>query len=225
MRCKAKSKQSGEQCKRHATPGREVCAIHGGKTPAGIASPHARHLRHSKYLPERLLERYAEALADEDLLNLKYEIGLVDTRIAELLEQDEAGGSADLWLSLQQQHRVMDAASRREDVEKWTEAFKAIGEIIDTGVRANMHWQQITDLLEQRRKLVDTERRRLVDMQQMITSEQAMVLVSALISIIREEVTDRNVLTRLQARISGLLVARAGTGASAARSGETGRPD
>lgn len=32
MQCKANAKQTGEQCKRHAASGREVCAIHGGKS-------------------------------------------------------------------------------------------------------------------------------------------------------------------------------------------------
>lgn len=32
VRCKAKSKQSGEQCKRYCAPGKTVCCIHGGKS-------------------------------------------------------------------------------------------------------------------------------------------------------------------------------------------------
>lgn len=71
-------------------------------------------------------------------------------------------------------------------------------------------WDVMVPLTEQRRKLVDTERRRLVDMQQMITTEQAMLLVSALTSILREEVTDTYVLARIQTRIAGVLVPKNG---------------
>lgn len=50
-RCKAKSKQSGERCKRFATPGADVCTSHGSKSPQVIAkivrfqeATHARDL-------------------------------------------------------------------------------------------------------------------------------------------------------------------------------------
>lgn len=33
MRCTAKSKRSGERCRREATPGARVCASHGSKAP------------------------------------------------------------------------------------------------------------------------------------------------------------------------------------------------
>lgn len=50
-RCHAKSKRSGEQCKRHPVPGLSVCSIHGGK------SPQAREAAE-----RRLKERGAEAM-------------------------------------------------------------------------------------------------------------------------------------------------------------------
>jgi len=37
-RCTAKSKQSGERCKRRAIPGGHVCIIHGGRTPGAVAA-------------------------------------------------------------------------------------------------------------------------------------------------------------------------------------------
>ena len=36
--CTAKSKQSGQQCKRHAATGQAVCAIHGAKAPQAQAA-------------------------------------------------------------------------------------------------------------------------------------------------------------------------------------------
>lgn len=37
--CKAKSKQSGSRCKNYAVKGRNVCHIHGGKTPKHNLGP------------------------------------------------------------------------------------------------------------------------------------------------------------------------------------------
>jgi hypothetical protein len=41
-RCTAKSKQSGERCKRAAIPGGKVCSIHGGKIPRVQAAAQRR---------------------------------------------------------------------------------------------------------------------------------------------------------------------------------------
>lgn len=42
MRCRAKSKQSQQRCKRHAIAGGTVCAIHGGKASQVIAAARLR---------------------------------------------------------------------------------------------------------------------------------------------------------------------------------------
>jgi len=42
MRCIAKSKQSGNRCKRNAIAGGTVCSMHGGKAPAVIAAAKVR---------------------------------------------------------------------------------------------------------------------------------------------------------------------------------------
>lgn len=69
---------------------------------------------------------------------------------------------------------------------------------------------RLYDLIEQRRRLVETERKRLVDMQQMITTEQAMLLVGALLGIIRARVNDRDILAAIQSDVNGLLAQRSG---------------
>ena len=42
QKCQAKSKQSGEQCKRWASPGQRVCTMHGAKAPKAIAAAERR---------------------------------------------------------------------------------------------------------------------------------------------------------------------------------------
>lgn len=42
LRCRAKSSQSGERCKRAATPGTWVCATHGSRAPAVRAKAQLR---------------------------------------------------------------------------------------------------------------------------------------------------------------------------------------
>lgn len=42
MQCTAKSKQSGQQCKRNAAPGQTKCAMHGAKAPQAVAAAQRR---------------------------------------------------------------------------------------------------------------------------------------------------------------------------------------
>ena len=144
-RCKAKAKQTGKRCKRSPTPGREVCRLHGGATPRGIDSPHFKHGRYSKAVPDRLIEQYEASRTDPDLITMRDDISLTDARI-----MDQIG--------------LADADP--------------------------VIWDSITDLIEKRRKLCETERRRLYDLQTTMTAEQAMTMITALINIISHYIND-----------------------------------
>jgi hypothetical protein len=159
MQCAAKCKATGDQCRRRAVKGKRVCTVHGGLTPVGSASPHYKSGRYSRHLPARLSERYSEAQTDKRLLELRDEIALVDTRLADLLP------------------RVDDAS---DDYPIWHEVFAAI---------------------DQRRRLVESERRRMVEAGQMLSVEQAMLMIGALTDIARQHITDTQALAAIAADV------------------------
>ena len=69
--------------------------------------------RYSKYLPDRLVERYEEALNDVELMRLDDEIALVDTKLQDVLErlhQDGEGPGA--WQLMQSKNSYPSVASR-----------------------------------------------------------------------------------------------------------------
>lgn len=66
-------------------------------------------------------------------------------------------------------------------------------------------WLEIRQILQERKLLAESERKRLIDMQQMITTEKAMLLVSALAGIIKEHVTDTKTLSKISNDMSKLL--------------------
>lgn len=155
------------------------CRMHGGSTPTGMALPQTTHGRYSKNLPTRLAERYEAALKDPDLLALRDEIALTDADIARLLAQVEED---------EPEHKTKTA---RED---W--------QLNQRRIRTNIH-----ELIENRRRLVETERKRLVDLQQMMTAEQAMTLLAAVEAIVRKHV-DRDTLAHISADIARLVAHR-----------------
>lgn len=91
MQCKATSKRTGERCKAKAMTGRDLCYHHGGMSLVGPANPAYRDGRYSRYMPKRLLEQYERAAGDGDLLVMRDDVAIVDTRLAELLSKLDSG--------------------------------------------------------------------------------------------------------------------------------------
>lgn len=162
--CTARSKRSGIQCKRLAAVGRTTCAMHGGKTPLGPASPSFKTGRYSKLLPTRLAATYEAGRQDPELLALADEIALTDARLTETLDG-------------------------------WTDAKPLTAEA----------WRDASSMIEQRRRLCESEGRRMLAMQQMITAQEAHVLIGRIIGIVTTHVTDRAILARIAADVAGLV--------------------
>ncbi len=66
-------------------------------------------------------------------------------------------------------------------------------------------WTQSVALIEQRRKLAESEHKRLVALKQYVSIEQVYAFIGALGGILREHVTDRHALAAIQRDLSGLL--------------------
>lgn len=148
--CNAVTRQ-GTPCGQLACGGSAKCRYHGGKSLRGASSATFKTGRHSKFLPERLASRYEAALADKDLLSLRDEIALIDSRIFGLLPN------------------AANAAN----------------------------WEEIADNLELRRRLTESEFKRLHALQQLLTIEQAMTLVGRLLAIVRTHVSDQSILAAI----------------------------
>lgn len=80
----------------------------------------------------------------------------------------------------------------------------AINEI----TQAQLAWPEIQSLIEQRRKLVESERKRLVELHQVVSADQAMLMVRSLIASVREHVSDPAILRAISADLERFSVAR-----------------
>jgi len=206
MQCQATNKKTGEQCRRRAVQNKRVCTVHGGLTPGGIASPHFKTGEYSKYaLPLRMRERYEASLNDPALLEQRREISLVDARLQDLLARVDTGESGALWKGLQDARVELLACRKAGDVLGQTLALNRILDFISQAHADYRAWAEVGAALEQRRKLVESERKRLVEAQQVITTEQAMLFANAILTSIHTHVQDRAVLTAIQADVTRLL--------------------
>ncbi|MCB0140723.1 MAG: hypothetical protein KDE50_12520 [Caldilineaceae bacterium] len=177
-----------DTCGAYAVGGGEKCHYHGGKTPKGVDSPHAKHLRYSKALPDRMAAQYAEALADGDLLELRSEAALLQVRVADLLARVDVGESGALWAKLLKSWEKYQEALLLGDVEKVVPARRALGELIAAGAADYEAWAEVSKTVEAKRKVVETERRRLNDLGVMIPADRVMALILMVSEMVKANV-------------------------------------
>lgn len=197
--CKAKSKRSGERCKNHALPGREVCRIHGGKTPRGLALPQTKHGRHSKDIPTRLIADYEAALADTELIAVREELAMLVAREADLLRRVDTGEAGEHWGAMMSAWADYKAAHRSGDDTLMASSETRLWAAMDAGSKDYEAWGEYLNVVERRRRLVETERKRLSEIQQAITNERAMMLAAALLDSVKRHVNDRATLAAIGA--------------------------
>lgn len=198
VQCTAMSKQTHERCRRHATPGSDKCRNHGGKSPRGIASKKYKTGKYSQVLTARALSTYEQAVNDPDLLSLRHDIALLESRLIELLSRMNHADSDALWKRAAELRDRLRLAQEQRDIDAVGAISSQLSEFVDQGIADYSGWNEALGLLESRRRLVDSERKRLVDMQQMISTEQAMQLVTSLLAAVKRHVTDVRVLANVQ---------------------------
>jgi hypothetical protein len=208
-RCKAKSKQSGEQCRRWASPGFDVCAIHGGKSHAG-GPGHPRATKggyYSKLLPTGLRKSYDKVLSDPETLNAAEEVALLRTRIGQLVSRLQTGETGSVWGDLQAAYSELSAVVRspEPDPVRFGEAFKHLGEVINRGADVETVWAELYDVVDQKTTVAAREHKRMVDLQAYITSERALALITAIMHSVVRNVPDLQARTRISHDVRALI--------------------
>jgi len=187
-RCTATNRQ-GERCGRPVVKGRTTCRFHGGLTPRGTEAIEAfKTGKYSKYLPKNLKERYEYFLNDPDRDTSGNDIALLDVRLSQLAENIETDVSSEVWEKMFKMWGELMYAIRSGDAIKQAEAINKIDDFISDTDKHEKRWKDIERIAEVRRKLADSEQRRHEKAKQMITVEQAMILVQGLINSLREVV-------------------------------------
>lgn len=196
--------RDGHLCTNPPMTGRTRCRMHGGASPVGIASATFKHGKYSAYMPDRLLERYHDAVADPALLEQTHEIALVDSRLADLLTRVDTGEAGVLWEKARKATSDIRKALHNENYGGVMEAALELDNIIGSGLTDFEAWNQISALLSQRRQLVESQRKRMIEQQQFVTVEQALLLVTAMINSVKEHVTDRAALNAISMDVAKL---------------------
>ncbi len=129
-------------------------------------------------------------------------------RLSDVLGRVDTGESGATWAKARDTYDALIDAMREHDAGKQSQSFRELDRLIGKGLSDYAAWREIQSLIEQIRKLSESEQKRLVAAQLMISSEQAMSFTVAMLSIIKQHVSDRTVLNNIQLDVTALLSKR-----------------
>lgn len=190
MKCGAKSKSTGKPCQREAMANGR-CYVHGGATPKGPQSPNFKHGRYSKYLPKQLADKYHDALTDPDLTNVRHEIALIDALIMENIDALDTGSNREFWKAAKEQIVWARQGYKSENYSTLERALDALDDLADQRV---LHFEaeaELRDKIEQRRKLVETEKKIALQGERAVSADELMVFMGAVVDLITRMVDDK----------------------------------
>jgi len=188
--------------------GKTVCYHHGGKVPQGIALPQTKHGRYSKHLPTRMLATYEAAKIDPEFLATRDEIAVIDARLVDLLKRVDTGESGATWKQLRSEFNEFQKHMAAGETADMRTALFTMTALIQSGGSDEAAWADVRSVINQRTRLVESERKRLVEMQQMVSSDQAMLMVRSLVASVRDHVRDPEILRAISDDLSRLTLAR-----------------
>lgn len=201
--CTAHSSTTKLLCNNRAVTSRgmHVCRKHGGTAKTGAAHPLFKHGLYSRHLPDRYLASALAHYNNPARHRLKKQIALLEAREDELFQKMSAGEHGDVWKRANEAAKEMRAAIKRGSLEDAERGMKTLTAALKDGRADQKVWGELSDLWEQKRKLVDTESR--IDYRESVAMslDQAMTLVGAVIATAREIIEDPDDLERFATRI------------------------
>lgn len=203
--CGAWNSKRKKYCRQVLVPGKNRCHYHGGKSPRGIESSRYKHGGYSKDMPEKLAKRWQDGMSDTELLSLRADVALVKASISERLASLQEGEAGELWIRGRNTYREMLTAIKRQDEAESTRLVGELGSILNKGYDDTIAMREIHKKQDVLRKLVSEERKRLVDMRHMVTIEELMLVVGALVDSLKKHVHDTEALGHVSADLRKLL--------------------
>ena len=177
------------------------CRLHGGKSAAGIASATFRNGRYSKYVPARLSDRFEVALKDETMLEQRREIALLEIRINDLLDLLGVTGPRDVFKQLTELWTAFRHYANKQKKDKANEKIYELDTLIMGAHDESKLWQQVEQTVETRRRVVESERKRIIEAQEFVTLQQSLTLARALVESINKHIKNDRIKQLIQADI------------------------
>jgi len=164
-----------------------------------------RHFRRgwTRVLSKRRLTEFEEALLDPELTSLRQELVKIDLRIHELEERHKASGETrDGWRRVgvvadKLKDSLMVDDDKDVDLEKLRTLVSELGERVNRGLDDYALWDDLTPLIDRRRRLTQTELEREKLLQVSIPMAQLIILFNDLQGAIESVLPTRELQLKL----------------------------
>jgi hypothetical protein len=161
-----------------------------------------KHGGESKYRVVRLSADYNKIKASPELTSLGPLEAILAGRLMELIERVDTGDMPermqalrDEWIEFKRTHPNIDTMYPHESAKK---SFAKIDEIMDRVYHDYKAWEQILDVVEQKRKLSETKIKLLKELKVLIGADDAYKLVAQLLAVVTKVVDDPNAIRQIQ---------------------------
>lgn len=204
--CGAKKKDGSVCLSRSINQENGRCKHHGGASLTGASHSRFKTGQYSSYMPERLMEKYYNVIEDEDLISVKSDIAVITARIAELLqESDKTIGKVDFeeLLFVYNKWQSLASAGQKEKASVERIRFESLLGNVQKDLSI---WTEIQNALELKRRLSDTERRRMTDLSLFIPVDKVMNMFAAVANIVKQRVEEKRGMIMDEESISDVVV-------------------
>lgn len=193
-----RKKRNGEQhltpCNRPAAKGKTNCKLHNAHAKVGVQNHKFIHGRYSKVLPERLAHRLHTIQNDNFTLtephNLTPEIHIVLLRLTQLTEKLNENDSTAAWQHTETAFNEIKLALKNGDANKLKAALNEMETTIKKTRTEQKTWHEIFNVQKHYQKLVESERRRLVETKTMLSVDEAVLMFSLVLDAINRRIID-----------------------------------
>jgi hypothetical protein len=192
--CTATSKRTGERCEAWTVRGSHVCYHHGGRSLVGPASPAWRDGSRSKYLPiftDEDIEHYERVRNGAELLELSDEVAALDTLILRELKRAKVGEGTQLWKELGEAWSRFEDAQAAGEAGRASSALNRLRSIIKEGAMRAGAQLEAKDLMERKRKMSESERKRILEGQQVLRATEALTFAARVSAIVRRRISEQ----------------------------------
>lgn len=206
-------------CKNYPVREEEFCRFHGGmvqkKQEENALVSHvkqsitrAKDGKYATVFRRDLLHHYFTAKELDDPYSQREELALIDARLLSLAEQLSAGDNAKFFASLEEIRFSLETListqikTPEETQRDITGVYVKVNEIIGEAKDERRRWDEIYQVIELRRRVVESERKRAVEAQRTLTEAQGMTMVSLILNIINRNVTDDTTRTAIATELA-----------------------
>jgi hypothetical protein len=180
----------------------------GGAKNRGIAHGNFRTGEYCEHLPKRIQDSAEAGLNDPDLISLRGAIAVTRAREIDLFKRVDSGEAGAIWRSLKSINQEFKKARAAADPAKMQECLDEQTRLIDKGLGDSATWAEIHQTIEQRRKLIDSELKRLQALQIYVDSGPVLTMLNAIAIQLKEIIENRDLTVKEQLSRTQLMLSK-----------------